>query len=296
LTHYGVPDDEMPDSILPPWWGPAPFDEPDLDAVLSGETIDIPVALRPVADALAALQAAPMPAELRGQATIMAEFRALAEFRAAGLGQDRRATDPAQTLVLSGPQERLGHRRAPRHRARRRAAPASNWRPGTLIGAAATVVVLAAVVLAGYVPGPFHRGGTPSASTSSAAKYAGGNSSSPKGEGSASPEPTPRPTIGGSATSQQAKASSLCNALYDLVKHPRLSANSKQELDLWNQLSMLADSSHPSRVAVYCAPYVPDLFPHGIPANLSHGPGSGDQGPGSSQVGQDNQSGALAHP
>src|SRR5215469_1821349 len=105
----------MPDSPLPPWWGPAPFDERDLDAVLSGEAIDIPVALRPVADALAALQAAPMPAELRGQATIMAEFRALAEFRTTGLGQDRRAGVPAHTLVLSGPQERLRHRRAPRH-------------------------------------------------------------------------------------------------------------------------------------------------------------------------------------
>ena len=48
MTRYGVPDDEMPDSILPPWWGPAPFDERDLDAVLSGEMTDIPAVLRPV--------------------------------------------------------------------------------------------------------------------------------------------------------------------------------------------------------------------------------------------------------
>src|SRR5215469_11823996 len=139
----------MPDSPLPPWWGPAPFDERDLDAVLSGEMTDIPVALRPVADALAALQVAPMPAELRGQAIIMAEFRALTEFRAAALAQDGRAGDAARTLALFVPPEHPARRSAPRHRGRRRTTPAASWRVGTLIGAAATVVVLAAVVLAG---------------------------------------------------------------------------------------------------------------------------------------------------
>lgn len=284
----------MPDSILPPWWGPAPFDERDLDAVLSGETTDIPVALRPVADALAALQAAPMPAELRGEAMIMAEFRALAEFRAAGLGKNGRAGDTAPTLVLSVPRAGPARRRAPRHRARRQAAPASHWRTGTLLGAAATVVVLAAVVLAGYVPGPIQRLthlGNPPASSQSATRNAGENSSSPKVEGSASQVPPARPTIGGSAT-PQSEGSLLCHEVYDIVTNLGPSAHWKQEMSslssLWNRLTELAGSSRPSQVASYCAPYVGDLLPHGT---LPHLPGSGDQGTGSSQ---DNQ-GALAH-
>jgi hypothetical protein len=295
LTRYGVPDDEMPDSPLPPGWGPAPFDERDLDAVLSGETTDVPVALRPVADALAALQAAPMPGELRGQAIIMAEFRALAEFRAAGLAQDGRAGDLAQTLVLSVPREGPARRRAPRHRARRRAAPAATRRVGTLIGAAATAVVLAAVVLAGYVPGPLHRLAIPSSSAPSAAQH-GGNSSSPKVEGSASKEskPTAPPTASSVATPHQAEASRLCHNFYGFFRHPSRSAGFKHEISLFNQLSNLAGGSY--RVPDYCAPWVGDLFPDGILPNLSHLPGTSDQGPGSSQVSQDNQSGAVAHP
>jgi hypothetical protein len=291
LTRYGVPDDEMPDSPLPPWWGPAPFEERDLDAVLSGEMTDIPVALRPVADTLAALQAAPMPAELRGEATIMAEFRALAEFRAAGLGQDGRAGDPAQTLVLSVPPEGLARRRAPRHRARRRTAPVTNWRAGTLMSAAAVAVVVLAFVLTGFVPGPIQRLthlGTPAARTPSAAQNAGGNSSSPKVEAtSASKEPTAHPTAGGSATPQQSQASGLCHAFYDFVKHPVSSAGLKRETSLFNQLSKLAGSSSPPRVAGYCAQYMGDLFPHG---SLPHIPGLSDQ------VGQDNQGSGLANP
>ncbi|MFZ0756547.1 MAG: hypothetical protein WAN00_22505, partial [Trebonia sp.] len=81
----------MPDSLLPPGWGFAPFDERDLDAVLSGKTADVPVALRPVADVLASLRAGPVPAELYGEANAMAEFRAL------GLGQAGR---PGPTMLL----------------------------------------------------------------------------------------------------------------------------------------------------------------------------------------------------
>jgi len=287
LTRYGVPDDEMPDSPLPPWWGPAPFDERDLDAVLSGETTDIPVALRPVADALTALQATPMPAELRGQAMIMAEFRA------AGLGRDGRAGDTAPTLVLSVRREGAARRRAPRHRARRRAAPAGNWRVGTLIGAAATAVVLAAVVLAGNVPGPFHRVGSSFASTPSVPHQVGGNSSSPKVEGSASQQPTPPSTAGASATQQQSKGSRLCHQVYDIVKDLGPSARSRQEMSslpsLLHQLSNLAGGFR--QVPGYCTQYLGDLFPDGT---LPHIPGSDNQGTESSQAGQDNQ-GALAH-
>ncbi|MGB6618721.1 MAG: hypothetical protein WBE95_31940, partial [Trebonia sp.] len=95
----------MPDSLLPPGWGFAPFDERDLDAVLSGKTADVPVALRPVADVLASLRAGPVPAELYGEANAMAEFRAL------GLVQAGR---PGPTMLLealpAGSRARSGRR------------------------------------------------------------------------------------------------------------------------------------------------------------------------------------------
>ena len=282
----------MPDNPLPPSWGPAPFDERDLDAMLSGEMIDIPVALRPVADTIAALQAGPMPDELRGQSIIMAEFRALAEFRAAGLAQHGRAGDAAQTLVLSGPQERLGGRRAPRHRGRRRTTPVANWRTSTLISATAVAAVVLAVVLTGNVPGPFKGLVGPSAVTSTAAGPTR-NSSSPKVQGSATPEPTQPPTAGDSATSQQAEERSLCRTVYGFFTDSDPSVGLKQELTLARQLINQAGGLR--QVRSYCAPYVSDMFPHGIPRTLPHLPGLGDQGSGSSQAGQDNQLGALTH-
>ena len=42
MTRFGVPDGDMPDSLLPPGWGFAPFDERDLDAVLSGSILERP--------------------------------------------------------------------------------------------------------------------------------------------------------------------------------------------------------------------------------------------------------------
>ncbi len=112
----------MPDSFLPPTWGAPPFDERDLDALLSGEAVDIPVALRQVAEALTALRAAPTFAELRGEATIMAEFRALADFRAFGLRRASRADGLAHTLELPVAPSALALRRAPRHRGLRKLA------------------------------------------------------------------------------------------------------------------------------------------------------------------------------
>ena len=293
MTRYGVPDDEMPDNPLPPWWGPAPFDERDLDAVLSGEMTDIPVALRPVADALAALQVAPMPTELRGQAIIIAEFRALTEFRAAALAQDGRAGDAARTLALFVPPEHPARRSAPRHRGRRRTTPVANWRTSTLISATAVAAVVLAVVLTGNVPGPFRGLVGPSAVATSASQNAGGNSSSPNVQGSATPEPTPPPAPSGSAMSQQSEASTLCQAIYGFIKNPPPRARWKQEATRLRQLTRLVGSSNPLKVADYCAPYLGDLFPNG---NLPEIPGLGDPGPGSSQVGQDNQLGALDHP
>ncbi|MBO0806132.1 MAG: hypothetical protein J2P25_24050, partial [Nocardiopsaceae bacterium] len=74
MTRYGAPDDDMPDTFPLPPSGPQPFDERDLDSLLAGGA-DVPASLRPVADTLKALQAAPSADELRGEAAARAWFR-----------------------------------------------------------------------------------------------------------------------------------------------------------------------------------------------------------------------------
>ena len=64
----------MPDSMLP-IQGPASQRERDLDVLLSGAAGYPAVVLGPVADALAALCAAPAPSELDGEAAARAAFR-----------------------------------------------------------------------------------------------------------------------------------------------------------------------------------------------------------------------------
>jgi len=115
-------------------------------------------------------------------------------------------------------------------------------------------------------------------------------------QGSATREPTPPPTPSGSLTPQQAEASSLCQALYEAVKNPGNSAAWKQQVSsLWDQLADLAGSSRPSRVLGLCYPYVGDLSLDEIPASLRHLLDLGDQGSGSSQVGQDYQGSPFGH-
>ena len=112
----------MPDSFPPLTWGP-PFDERNLDALLSGHLADTPSALRQVADALAALRAAPTPAELTGEAAARAEFRALADSLALGLDEAARTDGHPYAEVLSA-LALDGTGRAPR------AAPKHPARPG----------------------------------------------------------------------------------------------------------------------------------------------------------------------
>ena len=67
----------MPDSQVPPLWGPA-YDERDLDALLSGRTGSTPAALRPVESTLAALRTDATGRELAREAAARAAFRAFA--------------------------------------------------------------------------------------------------------------------------------------------------------------------------------------------------------------------------
>jgi hypothetical protein len=255
----------MPDSLLPPGWGLAPFDERDLDAVLAGKTADVPVALRPVADVLAALRAAPVPAELYGEANAMAEFRAL------GLGQAGR---PAPTMLLealpAGSRARSGRQPA-RHRvrpARRRALRRAVLRPAALLGAVAAAVIVFAVLVTGNFVGPFRdiaHMASPSARTPSATGSTG-HSAAPRVEtSSAGHETTAPPSATHSSAPAQSVLSNSCQAFYSYSKHPEGLSYWATQRSLWDQLTKLTGTDDWFKVYQYCAPYVKGLSP-GVPA------------------------------
>lgn len=282
----------MPDSLLPPSWGPVPFDERDLDAVLSGETADIPDVLRPVAETLTALRAAPAAAELRGEPAAMAEFRAL------GLGRAGRADTLEFPALLAGGSPR----RAARHRARRRPGRAVSRRAGVLMSAAAVVLIAVIVAFSGNLPAPIERLARfvhPAATSSSAVHHAGHGCTSAKhrGTGPATPvapsvtsraTPSVRPVTPGPSPSSSAARGRLCQDAYrSLLQPPRSRSSWAADISLWQQLTKMAGG--PTHVFRYCSPYLKAPFPGGFP----HGaPGVGS--PSSAKVpantGQGNQS------
>ena len=149
LTRFGVPDDDMPDSLLPPGWGPAPFDERDLDAVLSGER-PTPGRAASGRGRLASLRAGPVPAELYGEADARAAFRALGLARPGGRRRPccLRRCPPAREPGQGGGRRGTGVRPARRHPLRR----ASCGRGA--VGAAAAAVIVVAVLVTGNFVGP----------------------------------------------------------------------------------------------------------------------------------------------
>ena len=280
----------MPDSLLPPGWGFAPFDERDLDAVLSGKTADVPVALRPVADVLASLRAGPVPAELYGEANAMAEFRAL------GLGQAGR---PAPTMLLealpAGSRARSGRQPA-RHRvrpARRHPLRRAILRPAVLSAVAAAAVIVVAVLVTGNFAGPLRdiaHMASPSAGASFP-KGSTGHSAAPRVETtSAGLEPTAAPSVAHSTASAQS-LSQTCRAYYTSLVHPEGLSAWATRLSLLQQLTKLARTDNRLQVYQYCAPYVKDLFPAETPgagqdqAPAHTGPGSQDNGDLGQQAG-----------
>ena len=272
----------MPDSLLPPGWGFAPFDERDLDAVLSGKTADVPVALRPVADVLASLRVGPVPAELYGEANAMAEFRAL------GLGQAGR---PAPTMLLealpAGSRARSGRQPA-RHRvrpARRHPLRRAILRPAVLSALAAAAVIVVAVLVTGNFAGPFRNiahMASPSARTPSATGSAG--HSAPGVDTTSAGLETTAPTSAAHSSAPAQSPSQTCRAYYTSLVRPQGPSAWATRLTLLQQLTKLARTDDPSQVYLYCARYVEDLFPAETPgagpyqAPAHTGPGSQDNG------------------
>lgn len=239
--------------MLPPsGWGPTPFDERDLDAVLDGETADVPVALRPVADALATLRAAPAPAELRGEADAMAEFRAL-RLNHAGA---------TPTLLLSAVPGGQPRRRSARYRGRRRLRRPVSLRAGAAAAVAAAAAVGVAALLTNNLPGPIERltGVTHSPTASSAAAHPRGNSASPKQEAtSAAVVPSASASAAGPAT-PQSQLSNACRVYYAAYEqHPVTQSGLSAEVSAWQQLTKLVGSRDPQKVYQDCARYVGNL-------------------------------------
>jgi hypothetical protein len=77
VTGYGVSDDEMPNFPWPGRGAASASDDAALAALLSGTQVpeDLPAALQPAADVLAALRARPSTDEVAGLTAAMAEFR-----------------------------------------------------------------------------------------------------------------------------------------------------------------------------------------------------------------------------
>jgi hypothetical protein len=259
----------MPDSQLPPLWGPA-YDERDLDAVLSGDTASIPVALQPVGSTLAALRAAATGRELSDEAAARAAFRAFATATMpppatvppppAGAAWTAAAEHPAvaaHTLILARPDDRRPSAGRRRHRHRR---PASSGvrKPGIAVtfAAAALIVVAAAVtgVLAGVgsFTSSFGRHPASASASARAARTSPGSqallatgatserTASPKTTG---PAPaTPRPT---------SDPGSMCRQFFEYLMHPT-PGGAASERALYGQLGKLAGSDSSFRIRGYC--------------------------------------------
>jgi hypothetical protein len=259
MTRFGVPDHDMPENLPPSGWGPASSDERDLDALLDGHLAGVPDELLPVADVLDALCAAPAPAELWGEARIMAEFRAH------GPGGVARPMGPAPTRPLSVLTADPSPRRRPvRHRGRRRGAgPVSHW-AGTLTGVAAAAAIVVAVAFTGNLPAPIERlAHLGQATAKPSASSASSHSAAPKTETtSAAVQPTTPPPATHSTEPAQSEVSRICTEYYSDLAHPQPASSLDAEKSLWRQLTTLARSNSPLQVYRYCAPYVSGLFPH----------------------------------
>jgi hypothetical protein len=251
LTGFGVPDDETTEGLLSQTGGHVPYTERDLfDAVLTGRTDTIPDALRPVADTLSALRAAPAAAELSAEASARAEFRAVMRQAWTATTPDVPAV-PAHTLIIPLPAAGARPRRAARHRRRRSATGSARvLSPTVLFGAAAAAVVVLALGLTTLVPRSLHSIVHPGSAMSVKPPATLGTvprTAAPSAlNASASAEPTPTPTP------QPPAPATLCHEFFNLlIAHPHSMPELKQESTLIDELTRLAGSQR--KIFGYCA-------------------------------------------
>jgi hypothetical protein len=249
----------MPDSLLP-IQGPASQRERDLDALLS-DTAGYPVVvLGPVADALAALRAAPAPDELDGEAAARAAFR-LFMLPAAGMAGGAPVPDPLRevpaplheaaaagqgypdgqgaTVVL--PMTVPG---GPRHaRPRSRLPRPGRWQAAAVACGAAAAVIVFVAGLAGAFSGPGGQQAGPGHQPS--VQASGTSSKHPTSSvlGTATAHPVPRPST--------VNPEALCRQYMEFFTRPESSSDWSAEKARGEQLSSLAGGR--MRIMGYCA-------------------------------------------
>jgi hypothetical protein len=251
----------MPDSQLPPLWGPA-YDERDLDALLSGDTASTPVALQPVVRTLAALRVPATGRELSDEAAARAAFRAFATATPpAGAAWRAAAEHPAvtaHTLILAPPDDRRPSAGRRRHRHRR---PASGGvrKPGVAVTAAASaaviVVAVAVTCVLGGVGSITSSFGRPPASASASARSA---RPSPGSQAllatGATSDPTASQKTTGSAPGGPHPTSdhgSMCRQYFQQLVHPA-PGGAAGERALHGKLGKLAGSDSSFKIRGYC--------------------------------------------
>jgi len=248
----------MPDSQVPPIWGPA-YDERDLDALLSGETGSTPEALQPVEGTLAALRGAATRRELADEAVARAAFRAFVPVSpttgplpwAAGAEP---AAVTSHTLVLPP----ADHRQQPaaRHRHRRRTAKSARKPSLALTGAAAAALIVVATAVTGALTGSIGEltsfGRQPASSSASARATGGAPGSQGVLETGAARDriPSPKPTVSAPpAPRPTPDARSLCREYFEYFGRPGQDARAAW-ITLNRQLSTLAGG--PGKIVGYC--------------------------------------------
>jgi hypothetical protein len=289
----------MPDSQVPPIWGPA-YDERDLEALLSGETGSTPPALQPVESTLAALRGAATRRELSDEAVARAAFRAFVPVSPTTgplpwAAEAEPAAVTSHTLVLPP----ADHRQQPaaRHRHRRRTAKSARKPSMAVTGAAVAALIVVATVVTGALTGSISEltsfGRQPASSSASARA----TEQSPGSErvlvtGAARDRiPSPKPTVSSPpAPRPTPDPSSLCREYFEYFGdfgHPAQDAGAAW-IALNGQLSTLAGGSEPSQIFVYCLhtlgyplPGKGGFPPAGGPAGGGGAPGWADPAGGS---------------
>jgi hypothetical protein len=253
----------MPDSQLPPLWGPA-YDERDLDALLSGDTASTPVALQPVVRTLAALRVPATGRELSDEAAARAAFRAFAPATVpppAGAAWTAAAEHPAvtaHTLILAPPDDRRPSAGPRRHR-HRRPAPSGVGKPGIAVAFAASaaliVVAVAVTCVLGGVGSITSSFGRQPASASASARSA---RPSPGSQAllatGATSEPTASPKTTGSAPASPHPTSdpgSMCRQYFQQLVHPT-PGGAAGERALHGKLGKLAGGDSSFKIRGYC--------------------------------------------
>jgi len=226
---------------FPPDEGPDPYEGQDLEGLLSGSNSYYPAGLRPVAQTLDALRAAPMRAELGGEAAARADFRAIVLGARSGAAWSSAGSGDGRTLILQA-EAAVVTPRPVQGRHRRRAPRRGTWPVKALAGvAAAAVVVVGVTALMGTLPGIGHFRPSADPSAKTASTY--GAHSGPNGVAEGASAEATHPSPAGSTPSADAP-SQLCRNFY--VNHPMSKSDRNA---LYQQLVELAA---PMNVKPYC--------------------------------------------